>query len=291
MNALANWIFTVLLGWTGSFANRAWNAIVNSADGISDFFTRYWLIIVVALIIGGTVLDYVVWMLRWRPYLVWRSWLSRRRHSREVDEASRSLHGSDMDDDARGRLAGWAATPQEEYPVYDLGSDPYAYGDYQEPPPPPEEGYFSPAPPAQAYAPDQPPYTLLPDAGAGYPPYAGQSDNGAYTPLEPQQPYVPQPEGYFTSAQGDDSLPEPVYPEQEEEPAPGRRRRTDRGKRRSLTQRIGQLRDRLATADDEEGMLDGLPAPVRQRDAFHDAVYPQSYAYQPQRRNPPPPSE
>ncbi|NLA53782.1 MAG: hypothetical protein GX858_05440, partial [Clostridiales bacterium] len=81
----------------------------------------------------------------------------------------------------------------------------------------------------------------------------------------------------------------PVYDEEsrrqnsnhEVSPASSRQRRSQRSKKTATTRRLfNQIKERMGQSDDQESMLDGLPSPVKQEDAFHQAVYPQSYHYQ-----------
>lgn len=296
MNAFANWLFTLLLGWTGGLANRAWNAVVNSAGGISDFFSRYWLLPVLVLIIGGTVLDYGVWFVRWRPYLVWRSWITRRRRDRSLRKAERDLNGDYSDQHTRETLADWASTPEESYPVYDLGEQPaeqpfrftrapqgpyFAQEQVQDaayPQQPQAYGYEQP--PSHEYE-QQPQYqepgAESPQDDAIYmPQQTAEQEDASYA----SQPYrAPQADGY--------GFP---YARQPEDPAsrgpePARRRRSDR-RQRTVIDRLSDLRDRIGGSENE-GMLDGLPAPVRHQEAFHDPVYPRGYPRQQNGAQPP----
>ncbi|MBE5783378.1 MAG: hypothetical protein E7329_08715 [Clostridiales bacterium] len=78
MNNFANTIFTVLFGWVRSLVQGIWNAVVQG--DLSRFFTwlgDHWLGVLLFLCLCCTVLDYLVWLLRWRPYLVWRTRMRR----------------------------------------------------------------------------------------------------------------------------------------------------------------------------------------------------------------------
>ena len=176
MNAFADWLFSALFGWMGSAANGAWNALVNASGGISSFFSTYWLLFLLAVIIAGTVLDYAVWLVRWRPYLVWRSWLTRRLRRRRMQRSAQDLEHSDMDEQARGALAEWVSTPEEGYPlayepVFNEGQQ---AGGYQ----PDLSGY----PPEHYYAPQ--------GYGQGYIPQTSYPDQQqqAYDLQQPAEP-------------------------------------------------------------------------------------------------------
>lgn len=62
-----------MLSWMRWLTGWFWN-IVN-ADGISggflNWFSDNWLGLAVFLIIVGVVVDWLIWMIRWRPYWLW----------------------------------------------------------------------------------------------------------------------------------------------------------------------------------------------------------------------------
>ena len=78
MNAFANALFTLLFGWIRSGVQILWNA--STQGHLSGFFTwlgDHWLLVAVFLCLVCTVMDYLVWLVRWRPYLVWRTKMRR----------------------------------------------------------------------------------------------------------------------------------------------------------------------------------------------------------------------
>nr|MBR4281272.1 hypothetical protein [Clostridia bacterium] len=86
MGQFANALFSVLLGWVQSAAAGLWGLITNAE--ISVWFRwvlENWLPVTLLLCIGGVVIDFVVYLVRWQPYRVWRGFL---RRIRERDEAA-----------------------------------------------------------------------------------------------------------------------------------------------------------------------------------------------------------
>ena len=74
MNAFADSLFSMLFGWLRALVQGLWNAV--SSGGLGGFFTwlgDHWLWVVLILVLGATVLDFVIWFIRWRPYLVWKT--------------------------------------------------------------------------------------------------------------------------------------------------------------------------------------------------------------------------
>ena len=317
MNAFADWLFGALFGWMGSAANGAWNALVNAGGGISSFFTKYWFLLLLAAVIIGTVLDYAVWLIRWRPYLVWRSWLIRGLRHRRHQRHARDLESADMDDQTRGALAEWVTASEAIYPlqhdadnefiaqepIYDQAFDPN--GTFAEPyyTQSPEWEYA--APPAEGFqshhyaqqpgdAPLHAPQPIWAEPAAAQPPQD-------YSPLavDPNQPLIDymQPADYSSSSLYGDGQnvydPSPAFEEersfatsyfkegkvQPDTDAQTRRRRAGRKQRPMVKRLFDDIRERIVSGEDEEGMLDSLPSRVRPEDAFHEAVYPKGYRY------------
>ncbi|MBR4360893.1 MAG: hypothetical protein IKP32_09780 [Clostridia bacterium] len=78
INSFADSLFRFLFGWARGLLQRIWDAAFSG--GFSGFFTwlgDHWLLVTLLLCLIGTVVDFAVWMIRWRPYLVWRTKLRR----------------------------------------------------------------------------------------------------------------------------------------------------------------------------------------------------------------------
>ncbi|MHC1785658.1 MAG: hypothetical protein AB9880_01150 [Christensenellales bacterium] len=298
MNAFANWLFSVLLGWTGTFANGMWNAVVNQSTGISAFFSRWWLALVLLLVAGGTVLDYAVWLIRWRPYLVWRTWLTRRKRRRNLRRETLSLENTQMDDQTLSTIADWVASPQEESPVDGLayGMDhPWApavgfneaEASWQRPQAPVLQGRQEGDPammqngqPPQG---NEPPLQAAPYFSAVYGAPSAEAGGTSFAAIPLQHTLQAddfdnlearwQPSVDF----GDPYSMQGASPLASDFPARRRRSQRQKGKASAL---LDALHHRITGTDDDETMLDGLPAPVDQQDAFHEAVYPETYRYQ-----------
>ena len=74
MNAFANTLFSLLLSWVKGLAQSVWSMV--SGGGAGSFFVwlgDHWLALVLVLCVAGVVIDLLVWLLRWRPDLVWRT--------------------------------------------------------------------------------------------------------------------------------------------------------------------------------------------------------------------------
>ena len=86
MNAFANTLFSLLLSWVKGLVQSVWNIFSGGADGFFVWLGDHWLSLVVVICLLGAAADLLVWLLRWRPDLVWRTKL-RRIHARLTGRA------------------------------------------------------------------------------------------------------------------------------------------------------------------------------------------------------------
>jgi hypothetical protein len=80
MGSFANSIFTILLGWFQSVIYSIWNAFTTNQNGsLLAWIGRNWKILAVFLCLAGLVLDFAVYMARWKPFKVWASFFRSRK--------------------------------------------------------------------------------------------------------------------------------------------------------------------------------------------------------------------
>jgi len=78
MNAFADSLFSMLFGWLRALVQGIWNAAASGGiGGLLTWLGDHWLWVALIVMIGATVLDFIIWMIRWRPYLVWKTKLRR----------------------------------------------------------------------------------------------------------------------------------------------------------------------------------------------------------------------
>lgn len=175
MNAFANTLFTLLFGWIRAGVQAIWSSVTQGR--LSAFFTwlgDHWFIVLLILCAVCTVLDYLVWLVRWRPYLVWRTKMRRlfsalrgenRTEARQFDQGYDG--GVEMD-------ALQPREPAQEPPIlYPEEPAYYAPPAYEPPAPPQDDAPVYAPPPASFFQP-------LPDAAPADAPLAP----------EPEQPPV-----------------------------------------------------------------------------------------------------
>ena len=81
MNGFATGVLSALLSWVRGIASQLW-ALWYAPDGLGGWLTTNWKALVIVLLVVGTVVDIVVYLLRWRPIEVWKSFFRRLRHPR-----------------------------------------------------------------------------------------------------------------------------------------------------------------------------------------------------------------
>lgn len=78
MNAFADTLLSLMFGWLRSMVEGIFSSA--SSGRFSSFFTwlgDHWFWLVAVLCIICLVLDYLIWFIRWRPYVIWRNKLRR----------------------------------------------------------------------------------------------------------------------------------------------------------------------------------------------------------------------
>lgn len=246
MNSFANSTFTLLFGWARSLIQRVWtSAVTGQYSGFFTWLGDHWLWVVLFLCLGCTAMDFLIWLIRWRPYLVWRTrmrqwgrWLRGQRV--RTDKTSRRQFERGYRDGVTLDLPQQEepAQPREEWMPGEEWRQPAAWQ--------PEE----PATDAQE------PETVLPDDAA-----LQAQDSVRRRRFAPTADYeLPpvEPAGWANSAYSTDL------------PAARRKRRSDKYDKNRASWREKLVRNR----DDDEGMLDGLPPAVDRQQAFHEPVYP-----------------
>lgn len=87
MGSLANTLFTIMLGWLQTAASSLWSAFTSENGGsFLQWVGRNWLVLAVILCAIGLIVDLGIYLLRWRPLQVWKSYFHRVRHGDEEPE-------------------------------------------------------------------------------------------------------------------------------------------------------------------------------------------------------------
>lgn len=84
----ADTLVTLMLGWIRGFTDWIWR-LISLGDGSAgrnflSWFSGNWLKLVIVLIAIGVAADWIVWLIRWRPYWLWFG--KKRRILNDTDE-------------------------------------------------------------------------------------------------------------------------------------------------------------------------------------------------------------
>ncbi len=321
MNAFANWLFGLLLGWTSSMANNLMNRFSDSGGAMAGLFSRLWLPAVVIMLAGGTLADLIAWFVVRRSRRTLYSEARDRQSDRRTEADHRVFEAFDIPQEDTDLLAHWAASPIAEDPYAPFtASSPaepflidanYPPVGFEETPGVLAEGELPwPNPPSGEYGSFEhqthdsysPPSATgeeaiydAPASQGGFPyqravlPMNDSAPSLSETPVTQPLAWYPP---YDSSAPNDgsslylDAVPEVGAQEFQhiEVPPPPpavRRRRADAHRRRNsaLKQAVESLKDKLSGTEDDEAVLEGLPPPIPQHEAFMDPVYPDEYHY------------
>lgn len=106
MGSFANSLFKIMLGWLQGVVATVWSAFTSeNGSALFNWIGRNWILIAAVLCVAGLVADLCVYILRWKPFRVWKSFLSRGRNI--SDETSPAKPGS--------YITGYAHKPYSEH--------------------------------------------------------------------------------------------------------------------------------------------------------------------------------
>ena len=131
-----------MLSWMRWLTSWFWS-ITNSTGNTGGFlgwFGENWKSLAVTLIIAGVIIDWIIWMIRWRPYWIWtrkrqiiyEEVPERRKKRRPAPVNEESLpEEEDFDDpfseaEEADPYTRKAASPEDDMAEWDSGEDPYA---------------------------------------------------------------------------------------------------------------------------------------------------------------------
>ena len=71
MGVFADSLFTILMSWVRALVNSFWALFTSERTTTLEFLGKNWLMIVVVLIAAGLFIDWIIWLIRWKPYTLW----------------------------------------------------------------------------------------------------------------------------------------------------------------------------------------------------------------------------
>ena len=89
MGPFADTVFTILLGWVQNAAQGLWRIVTGAeAEAWFSLLMEHWLELVILLCVAGAAIDLIIYLIRWQPYRVWRSFLQRRKKAEQENPAA-----------------------------------------------------------------------------------------------------------------------------------------------------------------------------------------------------------
>ena len=93
MSGFANTVFTLMIGWFQTVVSLIWSGLTDKNGGnVFTWIGNHWIVIVLVLCAVGTIIDLSVYIARWKPIDVIRSYFERKK------EKNISGHGTPVPD-------------------------------------------------------------------------------------------------------------------------------------------------------------------------------------------------
>lgn len=105
MGAFADSLFAVLMSWVRALVNSLWALFTTEKTTMLEFLGKHWLTIVIVLIAAGLAIDWITWMIRWKPYALRGRMREAQRRAdekqaaRRAEQVAREIEREDMLDD------------------------------------------------------------------------------------------------------------------------------------------------------------------------------------------------
>ena len=250
MGSFVNTLFRGMLGWLQGIVSAVWSAF--TSDGGESFFSwigKYWLPIAALLCIIGLISDLGVYIVRWKPYKVWKSFFSRKK----VEEAVPERRPLRTEAPARRREP---VFPENRVPHTD--TEPEAAEDKPEPEPAYPETDYTRAEPV----------TIKEEI------YAKPTEAEASVPV------TVTPAGYRVPADSPYRRPQVDAALQQEQPAETVTGRQETGKTQPVVYRRRRRLNVSELVGDPEEELRSFDAPqnvINSQEAYHNPVYPRGW--------------
>lgn len=72
MNGVTKTFLSIFISWIKIFLNSLLNFLNDpNSFNLLKFIAQNWIVLSALLLLIGIVLDWIFWMIRWKPYYVW----------------------------------------------------------------------------------------------------------------------------------------------------------------------------------------------------------------------------
>ena len=179
MGVFSNTVFSILIGWLRTVAQSVWNAFTGKGGGgLLVWIGNNWIPIALFLCITGAGLDLIVYILRWKPIQVWKSYFRRRKNRKlsDPEDTGMPMYAPDEQWEEDVRIPFFAADrPVSEPAPEEVFRPAWQSGRWTQEQPAEDDDYRSVyrRPVSYTEAP-------VPEGNAGYDGYDGYDGYGAY---------------------------------------------------------------------------------------------------------------
>ena len=96
MGSFANTLFRIMLSWLQGIASALWSAFTSEKGGsFLEWIGNHWIPIAIILCCIGLAADLSVYIVRWKPFRVWRSFFNRRKQRDTLSSVSPESDGKE----------------------------------------------------------------------------------------------------------------------------------------------------------------------------------------------------
>ncbi|MBQ8094161.1 MAG: hypothetical protein IJ242_11375 [Clostridia bacterium] len=71
MGKFTDLLFSILLGWVRTLADAVWAIFTSDRDSVLEWLGKYWIPVCLILVAVGLAGDWLIWLIRWRPFHSW----------------------------------------------------------------------------------------------------------------------------------------------------------------------------------------------------------------------------
>ena len=114
MGSFANTLFTILLGWLQAIVSAVWSAFTTeNGQSLLVWVGHHWILIAGILCFIGLSADLCIYLIRWKPFRVWKSFFSREKGTDEdvVPERDERVYSATLPSSAAAKNAYRNAAP------------------------------------------------------------------------------------------------------------------------------------------------------------------------------------
>lgn len=120
MSGFANTVFTLLIGWFQTVVSLIWSGLTDkNNENVFTWIGNHWIVIVIVLCAVGIIVDFSVYIARWKPFDVIRSYFDRKKNrSPASQDATVQLPDRSISGPERNRRSETAYSPDEYRPLF-----------------------------------------------------------------------------------------------------------------------------------------------------------------------------